>query len=775
MKVKQTFKTVLIITFLTIFFLLSKAQQVNTLYFMENIPVRNSLNPAFQPLSDFYFGLPILGHTMFGMSNNSLRLSDIIYKDTNGNPISFLHPNGNKNLFLNTLKKNWTFGADLQINLLDVGFRKGSSYWSLTVNEKVGNQTVIPSDVFRFALLGTPNINDNLFKINSLTLNTTIFTEIGLGYSRKINEKFSLGGKLKLLLGNANVSYAAEELFLNANVDQWELKGNGTMLYSSPIALNGNTTDSINAVMPQSVTDFIKPSGMGVGVDVGFTFSPAENIHLSASINDLGFIGWHKNLKRFDSNIDFIYSGNDTLNLNSDRNISNYVTKLIDDIENSYEDSLISVSEPYKTYLFPKINLGAEYCFYDNKLSLGLLMRSIFVSKQIKPELTVSINGRPVNWFNMSLSSSFFNGKVISLGAGIGLRTGPLNWFLSSDYIPFNFIPLPLNKIDSSFPTFSAFIPNKTQGVNLALGVNIVLGNKKDADKDGVKDSKDLCPDTPKGVKVDKNGCPIDTDGDGVADDKDLCPDTPAAVNKKVDENGCPLDSDKDSVPDYLDKCPDTVENERAYVDTTGCVVDTDLDGVADFKDKCINTPKDVKVDSIGCPLDTDNDGVPDYLDKCPEIKGSKKNNGCEEVVVKPLVKPTAEPSDNEVVNQNMKKLFQKALQGISFEQGSDRIKQNSHDILNQIAGVLKSNPTYLIEIRGFTDSQGNDELNLILSEKRARAVLNYLAAKGIDLGRMKSKGYGEIFPIADNSTPQGRSKNRRVEFIVSYNEITIE
>ena len=88
-----------------------------------------------------------------------------------------------------------------------------------------------------------------------------------------------------------------------------------------------------------------------------------------------------------------------------------------------------------------------------------------------------------------------------------------------------------------------------------------------DTDGDGVIDENDRCPGTPKGVKVDSDGCPLDTDGDGVYDYMDKCPGTPKGV--KVDANGCPLDTDGDGVPDYLDKCPDTPKG--VTVDANGC------------------------------------------------------------------------------------------------------------------------------------------------------------------------------------------------------------
>lgn len=93
---------------------------------------------------------------------------------------------------------------------------------------------------------------------------------------------------------------------------------------------------------------------------------------------------------------------------------------------------------------------------------------------------------------------------------------------------------------------------------------------------------------------------PADSDDDGVIDTLDKCPETPKGA--AVDSNGCPVDSDKDGVADYLDKCPETPAG--AAVDGSGCPVDTDKDGVVDYLDKCPGTPAEVKVDAKGCPLE---------------------------------------------------------------------------------------------------------------------------------------------------------------------------
>ena len=126
-------------------------------------------------------------------------------------------------------------------------------------------------------------------------------------------------------------------------------------------------------------------------------------------------------------------------------------------------------------------------------------------------------------------------------------------------------------------------------------------------------------------------------------------------------------------------------------------------------------------------------------------------------------------------MKKEIKKLFQKALQGIQFETGKSTIKPGSFTILNQIAAVLVANPTYLIEIQGHTDNVGNAASNLSLSDKRAAAVRDYLIGKGVTEKRMTSKGFGDTLPVTSNKTAAGKAKNRRVEFVVTFEETSFE
>jgi len=172
--------------------------------------------------------------------------------------------------------------------------------------------------------------------------------------------------------------------------------------------------------------------------------------------------------------------------------------------------------------------------------------------------------------------------------------------------------------------------------------------------------------------------------------------------------------------------------------------MDTDGDGVYDDRDRCPDTPRGVKVDSDGCPLDTDGDGVPDYKDECPDTpKGAKVDEkGCPEQLTKEIC----------------------IILNIEFDFDKADIKPQYHDDIKKVADCMTEYPDTTAVIEGHTDNKGDEAYNLKLSQMRAEAVMQYLIDEfGVAPERLTAKGFGESQPIADNSTEEGRQKNRRV------------
>ncbi|HNG89325.1 MAG TPA: DUF6089 family protein, partial [Saprospiraceae bacterium] len=294
-----------------------------------------------------------------------------------------------------------------------------------------------------------------------------------------------------------------------------------------------------------------------------------------------------------------------------------------------------------------------------------------------------------------------------------------------------------------------------------ALQVGYRFGNK-DRDGDGVADAKDACPDHP-GLSA-TEGCP-DADKDGIADPKDRCP-FEAGTS---DLAGCPnKDSDKDGIVDSEDQCP----TEPGTTQFKGCP-DSDGDGIRDRDDAC---PLQFGTRELnGCPLkDRDRDGVADDADACPDDAGSARTQGCPDADDDgipdrdDLCPATAGMLINRgcpVVEEKDKKVLALAVKQVQFEFSNATLLPQSEKILDDIADIMTKYPDYHLTIEGYTDNVGSTVANQYLSEQRANACLAYLSKKGVPAARMKAFGMGENLPVGDNGTPEGRAKNRRVEF----------
>ena len=101
---------------------------------------------------------------------------------------------------------------------------------------------------------------------------------------------------------------------------------------------------------------------------------------------------------------------------------------------------------------------------------------------------------------------------------------------------------------------------------------------------------------------------------------------------------------------------------------------------------------------------------------------------------------------------------------GVYFDTNKADVKGTSAETLDHLAGIFQEYPKTVILVEGHTDSAGSEEYNMALSQRRAQSVADYLIKKGVDANRFTVKWYGESQPRADNETPEGKAKNRRVE-----------
>lgn len=800
-----------------------KAQQSLTLYNMQAIPQAMYVNPGAMPLTNINIGLPGISSDYLNYGNNGFTLHDAIKQDANGGMLV------DANSFLGKLRTNNIINVNAHVDLLSFGFKvKKKNYFSFNLTERVDVRFAFSKDLMSFAINGNgaaANLNRDMHLAPGV--DATHYREWGVNYTRQVNDKWTVGGRLKYLSGIENVNTEKTSATLNTNSQYYALTG------SANVSVNTSGVDSAAGKNTSSILGFnTGRQNRGAAIDLGATYKFNNKLSFSLSIVDLGFINWKDYTTNYVSNnpnAKVQYNGiNVNQAINDSANFGNSAQNYGDSLSKAFGVKTKHTS--YTTMLTTQFYLGANY-WLNEKNNVALLLNGRYANKQFNPALCVSFNNKVGRWFSASLSYSMINRSYDNVGLGLAF-TGPVQLYVVSDNVV-SFLVFDKYKSGNS----SFVVPAYSKNLNLRVGINITIGKiPKDKDKDGVPDKEDecpvvagpvnlkgcpdrdgdsipdkddACPDV-KGLKALK-GCP-DRDGDGIADKDDKCPDDKGLV----EFDGCP-DRDGDKIIDKDDECPD----EPGLAEFMGCP-DRDADGTPDKYDACpdVAGPKELK----GCP-DKDGDGVMDKDDVCPDVAGPAENKGCPYAkldlvdkngkVIAVSVKTkegwfTFEslPSDEEAlfklevddatinivtidskgnkkeatkksdglfhfpveIKAAEKKILEKAFSSLQFATGKDIIQPVSFPSLNQLASLMKQHADdWTLKLSGHTDNQGQADANMLLSEKRAKAVKKYLVTKGVKDDKIIAEWFGQTQPIESNATEAGRKKNRRVEMKVLY------
>lgn len=431
------------------------AQEFRTGYFLENYTYSYRINA----------GAPIEGKPYFfaglGLGNTTLETH------TNLSVPSFLSPvtdeNGVVSLVIPLATPEFTLeealaglssenmlGMGLNYNLLTVGQQTSFNRWSVEINARTSAYLSAPLDVFGIAKTLLLNAGKDSWEWNEkfsfagLHVGADAYTEIALGYSQKIGDMFTVGGRVKGLIGLAYVGIdldasaaptpAGTEKDVIAEVD-------GSFNIASPLDIGfesyqsgGKSYYNLNAL--PDFTNILnrnkKPVGWGLGFDLGVTFQPFEDLYITAAANDLGFMSWNGNLCgswKVDSAIDF-------------------------DNEEEYKSTLMRVentSGRFSTGLNYSFNLGAKYKMpFYNRLSVGLLGT---LQKNYK-EARLGVDVTPLDFVSLAASAAV-GSQGFNFGAALNLKFPIVNFFIGTDAFLFNFTPqmLPLDKLNTVITT----------------------------------------------------------------------------------------------------------------------------------------------------------------------------------------------------------------------------------------------------------------------------------------------------------------------------------
>lgn len=295
-------------------------------------------------------------------------------------------------------------------------------------------------------------------------MRTSNFAEVALGHSRDINERLRVGAKAKLLFGLGYADFSAKQMDVTMNGDYWRIQGHGvlkaglmkTKFKHEPA--DKNAPDGRPRV--EGLDDFEGGlAGFGLGFDLGATYRLLDNLTLSASLTDLGFINY-SGVQTASTQGDYTFEGFENIYAGDTNTGSNKLgdqfEALGDDLEEMfavYDDGEASATQA----LAATFNLGAEYSmpFYD-KLRVGFLYSSRFAGKYSRHQAMLSATVRPVKFIELGGSSTFSN-LGTNLGAMLSLRTKRFNFYLGADSF--------IGKVGKQF------IPLESMNANVNLGI----------------------------------------------------------------------------------------------------------------------------------------------------------------------------------------------------------------------------------------------------------------------------------------------------------------
>ena len=441
----------------------AQAQFLKSSYFVDGATTRLKMNPALQPMRG-YTNVPILGSFSVAANSNTLGVTDIIDVVDDGDDIF------SNNTLYDRLKTNNNLNINLNTDIISMGWFSGKNFWSINAGLRLDMGARINKGMFDFMR----NVNgyslesiagqNASYNMGNQKIRMSAYGEVGLGFSRRITEKLTVGVRGKALLGLARAEMNIERF--DVDMDIPEIPANGAELSPSDWMGKGyNYTAKGNVMTTMKgggiafdqdgmIEDFdfeaddLGLAGWGLGIDFGASYEFNKHLTVSAAVLDLGFLKWDKGKTRMGT-VD--QSENTTIN---DDNYYEVIDGDFLSLERFNFKEQQNVDYKSKTSLSSTVILAAEYAILNKKVSFGAMYSAHMVEPKTLHDVTLSATYRPKNWFNVSASYS----PILSDGKSMGivLKLGPV--LLGTDYMYFG---------------------NNSKSVNAFLGMSFPLGSKR--------------------------------------------------------------------------------------------------------------------------------------------------------------------------------------------------------------------------------------------------------------------------------------------------------
>ncbi len=449
----------------------SAAAQDNSLMFTKGIPQSTQLNAAFRPVKKWYLAMPALGSVQFNGANSGFSWSDIIRNGTGQQADSLMI---DLDYAASQMQDNNLLVTEASIQVLGFGFAVKEWFFTFDINHKLKAKMNYPLS-FMNLRYGNWDYDGNKpvnHSFSDLYVNGLDYHEVAIGASKPINDKLTLGLRVKYLMGVANV----QSEYFKLDMETFE---NGNMRIASDAAFRTNipldiTYDAEGFVEDLDVSDdaddmLISTKNTGWGFDFGATYQLTDKLMLGAAFNDIGFIKWKDGTSRLYTKGAFEYDGLDVSDeLTGDEGDEDYLDQLADDFEDTFRFN--NDDEGYTTGLMGSFNVSADYQF-KRWLNFGLVSKNYFVEDKLVPQVTLATGLQAGRILSTAITYSYMKNAPANLGAGMALKLGAFQVYAVTDNLN------------------AALKPASAKYVNARLGINFVFNGKREKAEEVVEES----------------------------------------------------------------------------------------------------------------------------------------------------------------------------------------------------------------------------------------------------------------------------------------------
>ena len=421
-------------------------------------PYTYRVNPAVMPESKFFISfLPLLGSQNLQFTNRIAAINEVFVPDATGDSLVL----NSSESFYDRMGNKTYLGLEMTNQIFAFGFKVKKNYFTLDISNRLTTELGLGSDLLKFLAQG--NGSDLLLgqraSFDGLGASLLSYIEYGLGYTRNVNDKLSVGGRLKLLSGLANLKGTNTKIGITTDASDYSLTIDGQAdLKSSNTAIFSDSAYSSTLDYMRLAKMAYNFSNFGLGFDLGGTYKLLDNVVLKASVIDLGFIKWTQGIANYQVK-PFSYKFNG-INLNEvlKENSNTDTESLTDSLSSIFKTG--KSTESYITGLPTRVYLGGDY-IWNKYFTSGVNFYNEFYNSSYRAGLIISSTLSVSHWFGMTLNYGMYAGSFSNVGLGLRLR----GFYILTDNL------------------ISAINYQATRVASIAFGFNITVGKTKDEKK----------------------------------------------------------------------------------------------------------------------------------------------------------------------------------------------------------------------------------------------------------------------------------------------------